>query len=104
MKTKLIITLKMTTDQYEQTVFDVYVKWCGRNIDNTIQLQKVLNCQPLFNWWYKELEKIETKYLEQVKCYNQSLSPEVALEYYLECTKELSDVFSPPLIRKAIKN
>lgn len=100
MKTKTLQLLKITPQQYEEKTMDSWVKWCQSRIVNEKSLQKVLICQPLFNWWQRELEKLELEFVQDMELINQR-DPEACMQAYNFTTRRIFKRFSKPLIQKA---
>jgi hypothetical protein len=101
MKKQLLIILKIYSHEYELKVLDLYTAWCAKRSKNQQQLQKLLICPALFNWWYRELESLEANFVKHAGVFGTSLSKEVAESYYNEIIADIHNVFSKPLIKKA---
>ena len=95
--------LRQSPDAYELNVFRIWHNWCREKTTNETQLQKVMICQPLFNWWYRELQKYEVKFVKNLPPYHTEIPQKVLVEMYAEFTVEIFDRFSEPLITKALK-
>jgi hypothetical protein len=106
MEPSVLKILKMNNDQYEQMVMVIWFKWCTNITDNskTFQdksTQKLMTCQPLFNWWQKELRKLEEIYIEHNSPYQNQLTRHQAKMLYIEATMLIFTRFSKPLLKKA---
>lgn len=101
MKKQLFTILKVTPEEYETIVIDKFFTWCSLKSKNQKTLQKVLTCKPLFNWWYKQLTKLEKDFVDEAKIYSNSITQEVAIDFYHQSTIKIYQIFSKPLMRKA---
>ncbi|AUS06455.1 hypothetical protein [Pseudotamlana carrageenivorans] len=101
MKKQVIQTLKMPLHTYENMIITHYVGWCAKRVKHPSGLQKLITCQPLFNWWLKELEKYELQFLKDVSEYNTAMSAYEALKLYLSYTDKINNRFSKPLLKYA---
>ena len=100
MKTKTLQLLNLTPEQYEDQTMNLWVEWCTAKIVNSKKLQKLLICQPLFNWWQRELDKLELEFVNDMATMNQ-LDPEACMQAYKFTTRRIYERFSKPLIKKA---
>lgn len=104
MKKQVLSILQVNKDQYEQIVLDLYFEWCITKSKNEKTLQKVLTCVPLFNWWYKQLQNLERKFVYEGLSFVNHITPEAALDFYHSTTKDIMKLFSKPLIQHAYKS
>ncbi len=93
--------LKITPEQYEDLIMDIWLQWSCTKTSNLLSLQKVLTCQPLFRWWCRELQKFEAQFMEETQFYENVISKELALSCYIENIEPIYKRFSKPLIKKA---
>ena len=93
--------LKLTPEQYEDLLMDIWLQWCSTKTNNLLSLQKVLTCQPLFRWWCRELKKLESQFMEETQFYEKVITKELALACYQENIQPIYNRFSKPLIKKA---
>lgn len=93
--------LKATPEEYQNLVIDTWFQWCSTRTNNNKSLQKLLVCQPLFNWWCREIQKLEVKFMEETEFYAHVISKELALSLYRENIQPIYKIFSKPLIKKA---
>lgn len=91
----------ITQDDYEMMVMQIWLNWCHQKSKNQKTLQKVLTCVPLFNWWQRELQKLEAEFLEETIPFD---NPIHAKRMYAEFTVEIFGKFSKPLLKKAMSN
>lgn len=101
MKTVVQERLKVTPEEYQHLVFNVWFQWCSMKATKRQSLQKLLICQPLFKWWYRELQKMENHFIEETQFYEKVISKELALGLYQETVQPIYNRFSKPLIKKA---
>lgn len=101
MKTTINKRLMISVDDYEMMVMQIWLNWCGEKSHNRKTLQKVLTCVPLFNWWRRELNKLEEEFLESTIPFDNSTH---AKRMYCEFTVEIFSKFSKPLLKTALKN
>lgn len=101
MKTQVFKRLKQSPEEYAGMVMNLWLTWCSSKTNNTKSLQKVLTCQPLFNWWQRELKKLEAQFMEETEVYRNSMSKDVALAMYSDTTRKIFNKFSKPLMKKA---
>lgn len=98
---QVLLLLKATPEEYESIVLQFYFNWCTQKAINKKSLQKVLTCPPLFNWWKKELAKLEQVFIDDAKVYNNSITKIDAHKLYHITTAKLYNRFSKPLIKYA---
>ena len=79
---------------------NTYVNWCALKTLRKKSLQKILICQPLFNWWQRELEKLELEFIQDMEFLNQH-DPKACMQAYNYTTRKIYERFSKPLIKKA---
>ncbi|MBK5213597.1 MAG: hypothetical protein JJE55_08065 [Flavobacteriaceae bacterium] len=101
METTIYNRLLMTQDDYEMMVMQIWLNWCGEKSKNHKTLQKVLTCVPLFNWWQRELQKLEAQFLIETQPFLNQIH---AKRMYAEWTIEIFSKFSKPLLKTALKN
>ncbi|WP_271783900.1 hypothetical protein [Aquimarina algiphila] len=95
--------LGISQNEYELRQLDQWFKWCSFKASTRIECQKLMVCQPLFNWWQKQYSKFEQDFLEEIRPYQHQVSPEDAerlLSYHL---LKIHNYYSKPLILKALK-
>lgn len=100
MRQQVIQLLKCNQSTYEIEVYNLWLSWCQKKTNNTKSLQKAIILKPLFNWWQKELQKLEENFVAEAEIYGDSLTHEVALDYWKETTFPIHFKFSKPLIKK----
>jgi hypothetical protein len=100
MRQQVIKLLKCDQTTYELEVYSLWLSWCKSKTNNAKSLQKALILKPLFNWWQKELEKLEKDFVSEAKIYGNSLTHQVALDYWRQTTLPIYSKFSKPLIRQ----
>lgn len=64
MKQFIYHVLKKTASQYQNTLFDIYVTYCGINSVSTSDLQQLIISQKLWNWFYTQIELLEDEFIE----------------------------------------
>ncbi|HMQ45726.1 MAG TPA: hypothetical protein PKC63_15405 [Mariniflexile sp.] len=101
METTVISLLKTTPQEYETFLMDFYFDWCSKKANSNKDLQKLLTCQPLFNWWQCQLQQMEGQFVEDAHYYAHCLATEDAYKLYRINTQQLYNLFSKPLIQKA---
>lgn len=101
MKKALIQRLQITPEQYSDMIFNVWFQWSASKTINQTSLQKVLICQPLQNWWLRELHKLEAQFMEASAPYASTMTRNDALILWAEHTEAIYNRFSKPLIKKA---
>jgi len=99
--TQVLQLLKTTPEEYESMIIQFYFNWCSQKTANSRSLQKVLTCPPLFNWWKKELAKLEQVFIDDAAHYNNSITKIDAHKLYHITTAKLYNRFSKPLIKFA---
>lgn len=100
MKTKTLQLLNLTKEQYEEKTLNTYLDWCATRTTGIRSLQKALTCQPLFNWWQRELEKLELEFIQDMEELNQQ-DTQACMQAYNFIIRKIYDRFSKPLIQKA---
>lgn len=100
MKTKTLQLLNLTPQQYEEKTLNTYVDWCATRTTGKRSLQKALTNQPLFNWWQRELEKLELEFIQDMKTVNQH-DTLACMQAYNFTIRKIYNRFSKPLIQKA---
>lgn len=101
METTIYQRLMTTQEDYEMMVMQIWLNWCGEKSKNRKTLQKVLTCAPLFNWWQRELQKLEAEFLAETIPFD---NPVHAKRIYCEFTVEIFSRFSKPLLKTALKS
>ena len=100
MNTKTLQYLNLTPKQYEDKLMETYVDWCASRTAGKRSLQKILTCQPLFNWWQREIVKLEIEFNQDMETINPQ-NPEACMQAYNFTVKRLYNRFSKPLLKKA---
>lgn len=90
-----------TPDEYEMMVFNIWFNWCLEKSKSTKTLQKLTTSAHLFNWWQRELHRLEQIFLKETLPFDDQ---DHAKRLYAEFTVEIFDRFSKPLLKKAIKS
>lgn len=98
MENPVIQRLYHTPDTYEMMVMNMWFSWCSEKAKNHRQLQKLLTCTPLFNWWHAEMTKLEEQFINETRPH-----PDKAhiRKLYAEYMVEIFNLFSKPLIKLA---
>lgn len=96
MKAEIRKRLQQTPEEYEYQLMNMWFSWCREKTDNMQSLQKVLTCRPLFNWWQRELELLETEFLEETILLHDKKH---ARELYAEFVVPIFDRFSKALLK-----
>lgn len=94
MKTEVQLLLQQTPEEYQMMVFNLWFNWCDVKTSNIKSLHKAITSQPLFNWWKKELLKLELIFLKEIDPYSEVVSKEVAKSMYDDYTHEVFKRFS----------
>lgn len=100
MNNPILNILKCNKEIYENEVFNLWFQWCEIKTNNIKTLQKALVLKPLFNWWEKELEKIERDFIKEAEDYGDSLTHQVALEYWKQSVSKIHNRFSKVLLNQ----
>lgn len=100
MKAKILEILNCQSHTYEMQVFNLWLTWCQSKTNNSKSLQKALTSKPLFNWWKRELEKLEKDFVTEAYIYKDHLTYETALEFWMQSVEPIYHRFSKPLIKK----
>ena len=103
MKTRILNLLNLSPEEYEDKTLNTWVHWCVSKASGSKSLQKTLISQPLFNWWKKELEKLELEFIQDMEAL-QDHNPKGCMQAYNFTTKRIYNHFSKPLIKKAHDN
>lgn len=95
--------LEKTHEQYEMMVYNLWLDWCNKKTQKKGNLQKLLTCQPLFNWWRRELDRLEREYLKEVQPYKDLLDSSTSRAMYSSSVVKIYNRFSNSLIKQAKK-
>lgn len=101
MKAKIHERLQITREEYEMMVMQIWLNWCQEKSQNNKTLQKVLICKPLFNWWQRELKKLEHEFIIETIPFEDKIH---AKRIYAEFIIDIFSKFSKPLLKTALKN
>lgn len=100
METKTLKLLNLTPQQYEEKTLNTYVNWCATRTAGKRSLQKVLTCQPLFNWWLRELNMLENEFIKDMQAYPNP-DPKACTKAYNFTIAKINQRFSKSLLRYA---
>lgn len=101
MRTGVLDILQCFSHQYEMMVLNLYTTWCDVKTTNKVTFQKALTCKPLFNWWYRELKKLEDVFVYNYHDYAGALDQSAAKDLYSSAVKSIFTIFSKPLMQLA---
>jgi len=103
MKTKTLNLLQINPEEYEELILQLWLNWCSTKVRNPKNLQKLIKCQALFNWFQAELYKLETEFVNDMIIFNNPC-PETCMKAYGFTVKKIYNRFSKPLIKHAHDN
>jgi len=101
MQNQILQQLQITPKEYEALVLEKYLKWCTERTETEQSLQKILTCQPLYNWWKAELSKLELQFIQDIETYRIEVTAKEAMVVYHLITAKIKNRFSKPLLKKA---
>ena len=94
--------LKETPDQYELTLFTLWLEWCEKKTHSPEQLQKLLSNNALFNWWRDNLKTFERYFADDVAFYYQTFDAKTLKDIYRDYTGVIHKHYSKALIKRAL--
>ena len=103
MKTKTLPFLLITLEQYEEKIMQLWLNWCTTKVRDPKNLQKMLVCQALFNWWKREILKLEAEFIEDMQVLNHPCQI-TCMKAYDFTIQKIYKRFSKPLIKYAHDN
>lgn len=101
-KNKIIDYLQLTSEQYDERIFQIFWSWCQRYGKTTNHSQQLLSNSAVSNWWTREYEKLENKFLEALPYLPLHKN---SLEYHFYgFVGEISTIYPKALIDAISKN
>ncbi len=94
--------LKETPQEYELTLFSLWLEWCQKKAHNQEQLQMLLSNNALFTWWRENLRTFERYFADDVSSYNGNLDRDTLKDIYRDYTSVIHKHYSKVLIKKAL--
>ncbi|WP_294958758.1 hypothetical protein [uncultured Flavobacterium sp.] len=99
---KIIDYLQLTSEEYDERVFEIFWSWCFKYGKSSNHSQQLLANSPISNWWIKEYVKLESKFLEAVPHLPLHKN---SLEYHFYgFVGEMSTIYPKALIDAISKN
>jgi len=97
--------LNMTPEQYEDFVFERYMRWCESKCDprRPNDLQQLLANKSLSSWFINEFSKLENDFAKMVTNTHSYLKPPQINSLYNAITVQAYEHFPKPLIEAARK-
>lgn len=101
MKNKILQLLQMKPSTYERMLFNHYHKWCAYQAFDSKDVQKLLTCPALFNWYADMYVKMEACFAHRAAEFHGKVDKGVMLDLHTEYVINTQDFYSTPLLRKA---
>ncbi len=95
-KNKIIDHLQLTSEQYDERLFQIFWCWCQKFGKTTNHSQQLLANHGIAKWWHTEYEKIEAKFIEAIPYLPLHTNN---LEYhYFGFIDQMKTIYPKPLI------
>lgn len=96
--------LEMTPEQYEDFIFERYMRWCESKCEKKEKdIQKLIANSKLSAWFMNEFSERENTFLNMVKNTHQFLKPIQIRSVFSNVTIDIYDHYPKPLIDAAQK-
>jgi len=95
-------TLKITPHEHSMFVLDTYMVWCESYSNNDADLQKLIANTKLFQYWISVYRALEDDFIWKVRDY-EDLGKDTIWDFYNNITTKITQYYSKPLIKKALK-
>lgn len=96
--------LKITEEQYQTKVFELWLHWCETKSYSPEQFSKLSQCASLCAWWKQNLEQLEKEFCEDALPYHEIMTANDAAKLYYKHVNKLTLYYSNPLMRIAFKD
>ena len=101
MREIILQLLQLSGNNYEKMVLNHFHQWCLLHCMDDNDLQKLLVCPALFNWWYNEYEELERKFAKRAIDLVGRADAQVMRSYHAEIIANVQSYYSKPLMKVA---
>lgn len=99
---KIIDYLQLTSEEYDERVFEIFWSWCLKYGRNSNHSQQLLSNSSISQWWIKEYDKLQQNFLDAIPHLPLHKN---SLEYHFYgFVSEMSTIYPKALIDAISKN
>lgn len=95
--------LTLSQEEYEDKLFQLWLKYCCCKAHNPKDLQRLLANTALNKWFLFEVSRLEDEWWREIGEYESVLDPTTSMSLYNEKTINIFMLNCPPLMAEARK-
>jgi hypothetical protein len=100
---KIIDYLHITIEEYNDLLFETYLKWCAKMSQNDYDLQQLLANAKMYKWFLFNINGLEQEFMEDALPYLELKNSQAMVELWKKHTMKIYYYYSVPLINVARK-